>query len=522
MLGGAPEAAKAAGAMSMRDPMGLVEQHDRLFEVGAFIVAFLLVAALRALLPANEKKKAGQPALFLLLAVVFGAVTALVSAEARIGRITGFLYTFFLFSSSARSAVLLLLDVLLRRRTHKPTPVIFRDVVQAVVYFVVAILTLHTVGVEPGSILTTSALLTAALGLALQDTLGNLVNGLALQMQRPFDVGDWVEYDGVGPPTVGKVTEVNWRATSLMTHDMVEVIVPNGLLAKTSLRNFSRPSMVSRKHVSVTSGYDVPPERVHEVILAAMRDTEGVLADPAPSVVTRQFCDAWIEYSVFYFIDDMPSLVTIEGRVRNRIYYAFQRAGIEFPFPTRTLHVHEVSEETKKRGDDRELEKRDRALRCVDFLDVLPAPAHRALASEVGVKMYAAGEIIVREGEKTSELYIIDKGEVFVEVNKQGGVVPVATLRAGTFFGEMSLMTGEERKATVRAASQCTLLVVDHDAFHHTIAASPEIVERMSEILARRQDELEEAVLSSPDRKSEPMVDRSARLLSQIRGFFNL
>ncbi len=506
----------------MRDPMGLAEHNDRLFEVGSFVVAFLLVLVLRAVLPNQDKKKAGQPALFLLLAVLFGAVTALISAEARVGRITGFLYTFFLFSSSARSAVLLLLDVLLARRTHKSTPVIFRDVVQAVVYFIVAILTLHTVGVEPGSILTTSALLTAALGLALQDTLGNMVSGLALQMQRPFDVGDWVEVDTAGPHTIGKVTEVNWRATSFMTHDMVEVIVPNGMLAKTALRNFSRPSNVSRRNVTVTGGYDVAPERVHEVILAAMRDTGGVLSEPAPSVVTRQFCDAWIEYTVFYFIDDMPSMLVIEGRVRNRIYYAFQRSGIEFPFPTRTLHVHEVSDETKKRSEDRELEKRDRALRCVDFLDVLPADAHRALAAEVGVKMFAAGEVIVREGEKTSELYIIDKGEVLVEVMKGGDAVPVATLRAGTFFGEMSLMTGEERKATVRAATQCTLLVVDHDAFHHTIAASPEIVERMSEVLAKRQEELEEAVLSSPDRHSEPMVDRSARLLSQIRGFFNL
>lgn len=511
----------SGAVLEMRDPMGLAEHNDRLFEVGAFVFAFVLVATLRAVLPADAKKKAGQPALFLLLAVIFGAITALVSEEARIGRITGFLYTFFLFSSSARSSVVLLLDVLLARRAGKATPVIFRDVVQAVVYFVVAIVTLHTVGVEPGSILTTSALLTAALGLALQDTLGNMVSGLALQMQRPFDVGDWVEVDSPGH-TVGRVTEVNWRATTFMTHDMVEVIVPNGMLAKTGLRNFSRPSKVSRKSVTVSCGYEVAPERVHEVILEAIRDTGGVLSDPGPSVVTRHFADAWIEYTVFYFIDEMPSMVVIEGRVRNRIYYAFQRAGIEFPFPTRTLHVHEVSEETKKRTADRELEKRDRALRCVDFLDVLPAAAHRALAAEVGVKMFAAGEVIVREGDKTSELYIIDKGEVLVEVKKQRDVVPVATLRAGTFFGEMSLMTGEERKATVRAATQCTLLVIDHDAFHHTIAASPEIVERMSEILAKRQEELEEAVLSSPDRQSEPMVDRSARLLSQIRGFFNL
>jgi CRP-like cAMP-binding protein len=143
--------------------------------------------------------------------------------------------------------------------------------------------------------------------------------------------------------------------------------------------------------------------------------------------------------------------------------------------------------------------------------------------------MYAADEVIVKEGDKTSELFIIDSGEVVVEVSRQrdgqrtGTQLPLARLGAGKFFGEMSLMTGEERKATVRAATECTLLVVDHEAFHDTLAAHPEIIDRMSVILAQRQAQLEETVQSSRDRKSMmPISDRSSRLISQIRGFFNL
>jgi small-conductance mechanosensitive channel/CRP-like cAMP-binding protein len=513
----------------MHDPLGLLSGNDRAMEIIGFALGVLLLFAARALLPADERSKAGQPALFLLLALFFGISSALIPESAKAERPLAFLYAFFLIASPSRSLVLILLDVVLARRTHKPTPRIFRDVVQALVYVAIAMLTLRAVGVELGSILTTSAVLTAVVGLALQDTLGNMVSGLALQMQRPFDVGDWVQYTGDGAPTIGKVTEVNWRATTLMTHDMVEVIVPNGVLAKSSVRNFSKPSPVSRRNVVVTVGYEVSPERVHNVILEAINGSPGILADPAPWVVTRNFADSWIEYTVFYFIDDMQKFLPIEGRVRDRIFYAFQRAGIEFPSPSRVVHMHEVSEESKRRARERELEKRDRALKCVDFLDVLAPEDHKTLAAAVHLRLYAADEVIVREGDRTSELFIIDSGEVLVEVSRQrqgqktGTQLPLARLGPGKFFGEMSLMTGEERKATVRAACECSLLVVDHDAFHATLAAHPEIIERMSEILAERQAELEETVQSSASRKSMiPMADRSNRLISQIRGFFNL
>ena len=106
-----------------------------------------------------------------------------------------------------------------------------------------ALLALRTIGVEPGSILATSAVLTAVVGLAMQDTLGNFVSGLALQLERPFDVDDWIEVgDGA---QAGPVTEVTWRATSVMTLDHVEVILPNATLAKAAIRNYSRPSTVS-------------------------------------------------------------------------------------------------------------------------------------------------------------------------------------------------------------------------------------------------------------------------------------
>ena len=151
----------------------------------------------------------------------------------------------------------------------------------------------------------------------MQDTLGNLVSGLALQMQRPFDVGDWIEIDN--GQQAGRVTEVTWRATTVMTLDHVEVILPNAGLAKAAIRNYSRPSPVARRRVVVGVSPAAAPDEVHEALVEAAREVSGVLPSPAPYARTRAFAESSIEYEVLFFIDDFSQALTIEGAVRDRI-----------------------------------------------------------------------------------------------------------------------------------------------------------------------------------------------------------
>lgn len=506
--------------MSLLEPLLGPGRADRSLELSAVVVAGVLLFAARLLLPASERGRVREPAVFLGGGLFFGVLTYAVGDRATLRSVLLFLYLLLVLASAGRSLVLLAIDVAVSRRTHRPPPRIFRDLTQAIVYVVVLLMTLRGVGVEPSSLLTTSALLTAVVGLALQDTLGNLVSGLALQMQRPFEVGDWIQFDP-DARQIGEVTEVNWRAITVLTSDMVEVIVPNALLAKTAIRNYSKPTRIQRRQVTVQGPYEAPPARVHAAIQAALGGIPGVATEPAPWVQTKSFADSGVEYGVFYFIDDFPARERIDGDVRDRVWYALQRASIVVPFPVRTVHVHSVSDESQQRARDRELERRDGVLRCVDFLDVLSPEMHRALAAAAEVRLYARGEVVVRQGDRSSELFIIDRGEVAILLTRpEGGLVDVARLRAGKFFGEMGLMTGEERKATVRAATECELLVIGHDAFQKTLAAVPGVVEKMSELLATRAAELD-AVASQRPRSGE-VQDRSKRLISQIKDFFKL
>jgi CRP-like cAMP-binding protein len=329
-------------------------------------------------------------------------------------------------------------------------------------------------------------------------------------------VGDWVEIDD-GRQS-GRVTEVTWRATTVMTLDHVEVILPNAGLAKAAIRNYSRPSPVARRHVPVNVSPASAPHDVHDALVSAAREVTGVLASPAPSARTKSFAESSIEYEVLFFVDDFALALKVEGTVRDRIYYTFARRNIEMPYPTRTLLIPQV--DPKARGED-DLKRRASALASVPLLQSIPDDARRVLAERALRQPYGPGEVIVREGDQSTALFIVEQGRVVVEVRVEGGgTSELATLGSGQYFGEMGLLTGEVRSATVRAKTRCDLVVIDHDAFHDVLASHPEVVDRLGALLALRQAEISAA--KSAGGPTAPPEERSRRLISQIREFFKL
>jgi small-conductance mechanosensitive channel/CRP-like cAMP-binding protein len=490
-------------------------------ELAAILVAAGLVVAVRLALGRDARRHARLPlALLAAHVVAFGLYELFPVESAR--RLIGPLALLLLLLSAGRSAVLLVLDVIVGRRFGRPLPRIFRDIFQGVVYATIVLTTLHAAGVETGSLLTTSALLTAVVGLSLQETLGNLFAGLAIQMQRPFEVGDWIQFDGE-QKNIGHVIEINWRATTVVTTDDVEVIVPNGALAKAPIRNYTRPTAASRRSVYVSAAYDIPPADVHRVILGAVADAPGVVPEPAPSVVTNKFGESGIEYWVRFYTDQFQRRDVIDGAVRDRIWYALRRARVEIPYPHRTLDVHQITEESSARERERGLAERAAAIRCVDILRVLGDGELRALAEMSEQRLYAAGEVIVRQDDETSELYVIERGEVVVAVPRAGGEVVVARLGKGKFFGEMELVAGDRRQATVRAATACQLVEVSREALQKVLAKSPDLAERISNVLAERQVQLGQHADEDDGLDAQARQTQSQQmLLAKIRKFFTL
>lgn len=480
--------------------------------VWAGVLAVLLILVTWRLVASSEAKSRLRVAGFFWVFGTAGTVAGHLG-HLRLVRLFG---VTFLGIALVRALLVLLFDFL---PILKKTPKIVRDINAGVTYFVAVMFLLGGAGVKVDSLLTTSALLTAVLGFALQDTLGNLVAGLALQAQRPFSVGDWIKVEGV-TIAPGKVLEINWRATKVWTLDQVEVSFPNSVLAKTPVTNFSLPTESSRRNLYLHADYLHPPDEVCDVLLDATRNTEGVLAEPPPSVLVSSFDNQGIQYWVRFFVADWAMRDIIDHRVWSRLWYAMERDAIEIPYPTQTLFLHEVSDQTNDRARERRVAERVAALGAVDFLAPLPDGDRRHLAERLHVKLFAPGETILRQGDPGQSFFVIRKGRASVHVaGNDGAASEVARLEPGQFFGEMSLMTGDPRAATVRAETRVELYEIDHTHFASVLLGHEEVAKQMSAILAARQMQLGErgSVMGDATANKEA---RSEMLFSRIKRFF--
>lgn len=495
-----------------------LHRSDPVFGGAGPIVAASLLLSLLVLLPPGERRLARGPLGALL---GFGTLVGFDAwlPQGVLGRdFLRFAALFLLLASIGRSGFLLLVNGVWVRRWSRPLPKILRDVIQALVYAAVGLLVLRAAGVEPGSLLTTSALLTAVIGLSLQDTLGNLFAGLAIQAQRPFEVGDWIRFDDK-LDQVGRVIEINWRATTVLTFAQVEITVPNAVAAKANIHNYSRPNALVRREVCVHAPYSLSPAQVRGWLLEALQHTPYVLEIPNPMVVTNDFDERGVQYAVRYFIDRFDRHEMIEGEVRERLWYAIHRQGMNIPVPHRVIEM--VKEGT---GGVRaqSLESRLQLLSRLEFLRDLPPDELRLLASRCRRQTYAREEYIVRQGDESSQMYIVEQGRVRIETRVADEPQVVSVLQPGEFFGEMSLLTGEKRAADVVAAQETEVIVVDRETLAPIIERNSELAERISQVLAERQRRLREVLGASLAPSPAPSREEHEELLKRIRRFFSL
>lgn len=449
------------------------------------ITAGALILLLSVALSRERRRQVIQPFVFLLLWGVLYAIERALSGTGTLADVAGGVATFFLFASIGRSSFLLVLAAL-RGGLGFSLDKIFLDILMGLVYLAIGISVLGVSGVETVELFQGSAILTLILGLSLQSTLGNLFSGLAIQMQRPFEVGDWIQFDDKREH-IGKIREINWRATTAVTLDDVEVIIPNSKLAEMPLTNFTKPERWARRSVYFTCPYAAPPKRVQSVVLAAIRGSWGVLETPAPSVVTNAFTERGVEFWLRFFTVEFDKRDGVDGEVRDRVWYSLNRAGIAMPISVHDVRLRQVSRESDAETAGHEAESREKLLHAVPLFSGLPAASLGQLALASRLVHFMANEAIIRQGDEGSELFVVQSGEVVVSVHGNSGPdTEVVRLGPGAFFGEMSLLAGDRRAATVRTTTDCQLLVIDKPAMAAVFEAAPYLVEVISQIVASR------------------------------------
>jgi small-conductance mechanosensitive channel/CRP-like cAMP-binding protein len=416
-----------------------------------------------------------------------------------------------------------LFDVALNAIHIRP-PRILRDLLLASAYIVIGFILLSHSGFDLTGIVLTSAVITAVIGFSLADTLGNIMGGMALQMEHTINVGDWVRIDQVE----GRVKEIRWRQTSIETRDWDTVVFPNTFLMKGRVTLVGRRTGEPRQHrqwVYFNVDFRYAPTDVIRIVELALcaEAIPNVAQKPAPNCIVIDFKDSYSSYAVRYWLTDIALNDPTDSLVRSRIYSALRRADIRLSIPSQSVFVTEETEKRRERKQGEKVGQRVEALKRVELFSKLTTEERRELAARLKVAPFVRGEALTKQGAEAHWLYIIIEGKAEVQVAVDGKSEKVASIGEGDFFGEMGMMTGAPRSATVFAQTDMLCYRLDKDAFQEIISRRPEMAEDISHVLARRRVELE-AVREelSEEAIRLRMHKTQTAVLDRIREFFRL
>jgi small-conductance mechanosensitive channel/CRP-like cAMP-binding protein len=408
-----------------------------------------------------------------------------------------------------RAVVALGLKVV-RMRSQVPVPKILRDVIDFVLYGLASLPILQSqLSLDLGGLLATSAVLSVVIGLALQDTLGNLFAGLSLQLERPYQVGDFIR---IGDNT-GRVVQIGWRATRIVTFRRESVTLPNSMVAKEVVRNFSYGYEPVAIDININLAFSTPPNQVKMAVLDVLREVPTVLQDPLPMCRTWAFDESAIRYQIRYWVADFGQADNTMEEIYTRLWYRLRREGIEMALPRRVVHMRDEAATRPEFSSDTVIE----LLRAVDLFTFLSEEEREQLRAKLVARRFGKNERIIQEGEQGHTFYLVVSGEVSVRTGKGQ---EVTRLKRGNYFGEMSLLTGEPRAATVVALEDSVLLELDRPAFANMFVSNPGLARQLSALLAQRRTQLR--AVAEAGGGGGDAAPEEGRILGRLRQIFGL
>jgi len=411
-------------------------------------------------------------------------------------------------------------DWYFEKRKQTPIPHFLREVVGGLI-FLVALLLVLSVGYHAErqltGLLAGSGIAVIILGIAGQNLFSGIIAGMSLQINRPYKVGDWLK---VGD-TYGEVREINWRSTRLCTNDSIYLDIPNNEMVARTITNLSYPTRTHFMRLQINAEYSAPPNRVKEALMRATIQVPGVEKNPPPQIYVSEYGDSAIVYQIKFAMTTHSGYYEVRDGIYTNAWYEFRRRNITIPFPQRTLHLERKAGRPTDEGHDEAFS----ILRGEPLFQCLSDGQIGNLVGQSDLNHFGRGERVIEEGDDGDSMFILLQGSAQVSVAKNGSTIPVATLRSGDCFGEMSMLTGEKRSATVQAERDCYVMEIGKKVMVEVIRESPDCMKQLSELLAKRRMEtegiLKDAASSAADHAARQR-EYTANFLNRLKTFFAL
>jgi len=507
---------------SMRDVLQRFLQPGQSAVIAGGLIIYLL---LRRLLPAGSQYVLRQTLVFFVLCLMGQLGAAVMEILGWEMPATG-VYELSLFGigiALIRFGGLLMFRVLLPT-LRLEMPRILEDITVIIGYGAWLMVRLRFAGLDLSQLVATSAVITAVVAFAMQDTLGNILGGLSIHLDHSVEIGDWVMADGVS----GRVVDIRWRYTKIETRNGEKVVMPNSQLMKNKFTvvGGSRENRVAwRRWVWFNVGFEHPPGKVLGVVERVVREAEipNVSQNPLPSCVLMEFGPGYSRYALRYWLTDPALDDPTDSQVRLHVVNALERAGMSMAIPAEERHIVKENEAHEKVRSEREMARRMQALDDVALFDSLMQEEKQSLALWLTHSPFTAGDIVTRQGAVADWLYILVSGEAEVWLEQQGEKRLLSTLPAGSVFGEMGLMTGEPRTATVIAKTDTDCYRLGKQGLDALMHSRPSIAEDIAHVLAAREVELE-TLRANLDAsvQAKRHAEHHDTTLGKIRDFFKL
>jgi len=410
-------------------------------------------------------------------------------------------------------------DLYFEKKKQTPIPHFPRQIVALLIYLITLLIVLwygYRADKWLTGLLAASGAATIVLGLAGQNLLSGIIAGMSLQINRPYKVGDWLQ---VGD-RFAEVMEINWRSTRLCTNDNIYLDIPNNEIVRTTIINLHYPTEAHAMRIRVGVDYNMPPNRVKDALARAAQSAKNVLLSPPVKVFLVEFGDHAVTYEIKYYMGNHARFNETNDAVRTNVWYELKRQRINIPYPIRTLQLERRSQPAPEGHEEARV-----ILRGEPLFQCLSDSQIDNLVKQSELNHFGRGERVIEEGAEGDSMFILLRGAAEVSVSKNGSTIPVATLSSGDCFGEMSLLTGEKRSATVRADGDCYVMEISKETMAEVIRDSPECLKQLSELLAKRKMEtegiLKDAAISSADQAAKQR-EYTATFLRRLKTFFAL
>lgn len=427
------------------------------------------------------------------------------------------------FSLAYRLFCTVVLDLLVAGAKGRPVPRILKHMIGIAAAIAALLLSANVLfsGAITG-LLTLSSVIAVVIGLALRPIILDVFSGLSANLDSAFHIGDWIEIArrGGGSAQTGWVEEINWRTTHLRTRSGNLVVCPNSTLSTAIITNYSRPSHLSRFDLKVKLPPELDPDRARQLLATAVQATlgreEGPAAEKQPDVLITEMEASGVQYWIRFWLNPAEkSADAVTDTVAHSILRHLQLAGI--PLSEKVV----LHRERRLMLDTGTAAARAEVLGRLALFQGLPAGTIEQLADAAVPFRFAEGETLICQGGEDNDMFLLVEGAVNVLVTVEGKELLVASMQAGDYFGEMSLLTGEPRTATIRAATAGAAYRIRREAIAPLIESDLDLMHLLSRNLAERNLHRQEKSTANLEGSHEDkQAGLAAVLLGKMRAIF--